>query len=69
MNNKSIKSESEYNEFIIREDQLFDAPKGTEQSEELDRLVLLVNKYEEENFPIDEPDSKEYRKIRMQERV
>lgn len=64
---KLIETEKEYDNAIARIDQLFDAPKGTGEAKELDLLVLLVNKYEQENHPIEEPDPIEYIKIRMEE--
>ncbi|SKB98725.1 helix-turn-helix domain-containing protein [Dyadobacter psychrophilus] len=64
---KIIETEEEYNNAITRIDELFDAKKGSQDAKELDLLVLLVNKYELENFPIDEPDPIEYIKIRMEE--
>lgn len=64
---KLIETEEEYNQIIKRIDKLFDAPKGSKQANELDLLVLIVNKYEEENYPIEEPDPIEYIKIRMEE--
>ncbi|NIJ55798.1 helix-turn-helix domain-containing protein [Dyadobacter arcticus] len=64
---KIIETEEEYNIAIERIDQLFDALKGSKEASELDLLTLLVNKYEEENYPIEEPDPVEYIKIRMEE--
>lgn len=64
---KLIETEEEYNQAIAQIDLLFDAPKGSKEAKELDLLVLVVNKYEEENHPIDEPDPIEYIKIRMEE--
>ena len=64
---KIIETEEEYNNAIARIDELFDAAKGSKEAKELDLLVLLVNQYERENFPIDEPDPIEYIKIRMEE--
>ncbi|MCF2486616.1 type II toxin-antitoxin system HigA family antitoxin [Dyadobacter sp. CY347] len=64
---KIIETEEEYNRAIARIDELFDAKKGSKDAKELDVLVLLVNKYELENFPIDEPDPIEYIKVRMEE--
>jgi HTH-type transcriptional regulator/antitoxin HigA len=64
---KLIDTEEEYNHAVARIDELFDAAKGSKEAKELDFLVLLVNKYELENFPIDEPDPIEYIKIRMEE--
>ena len=64
---KPIKTEEEYNEAITKIDQLFVSPKGSIEAKELNLLVLSVNKYEAENYPIDEPDPIEYIKIRMEE--
>ena len=64
---KPIKTEEEYDYAITRIDQLFDSPKGSIEAKELNLLLLLVNKYEAENYPIDEPDPIEYIKIRMEE--
>lgn len=64
---KPIKTEEEYDYAISRIDQLFNAPKGSIEAKELNLLVLSVNKYEAENYPIDEPDPIEYIKIRMEE--
>lgn len=64
---KLIETEKEYNNAIARIDELFNAPQGSKEAKELDLLVLLVNKYEQENFPIEEPDPIEYIKIRMEE--
>jgi HTH-type transcriptional regulator/antitoxin HigA len=67
MEMKLIETESEYNDAISRIDELFDVKKGTKDAKELDLLVLLVNKYEEDHYHIDEPDPIEYIKIRMEE--
>ncbi|QRR02103.1 helix-turn-helix domain-containing protein [Dyadobacter sandarakinus] len=62
-----IETEQDYNKAIKRIDEVFDARPGSQEAKELEVLSLLVNKYEEENFPIDEPDPIEYIKIRMEE--
>lgn len=64
---KLIETEEEYNEALKRIDALFDAPLGSPEAKEADVLALLINQYEEEHFPIDEPDPEEYRKIREEE--
>lgn len=64
---KLIETEEEYNEAVKRIDALFDAPTGSAEAKEADVLALLINQYEEEHFPIDEPDLEEYRKIRKEE--
>jgi HTH-type transcriptional regulator/antitoxin HigA len=63
----SINTEQEYDHTLVRIDQLFDAPKGSIEAKELNLLILSVNEYEAQNYPIDEPDPIEYIKIRMEE--
>jgi HTH-type transcriptional regulator/antitoxin HigA len=64
---KPIKSESDYNQALERLEQIFDAKKGTEQGDELEILGILIEKYENENFPIEMPDPIEAIKFRMEQ--
>jgi HTH-type transcriptional regulator/antitoxin HigA len=64
---KIIESEAEYDSALARIDELFDAPRGTEEGRELELLVLLVNKYEQEHYPIPPADPIEAIKYRMEE--
>ncbi|OOG73044.1 type II toxin-antitoxin system HigA family antitoxin [Algoriphagus sp. A40] len=64
---KPIKSEFDYQSALKRLDVLFDAPIGTQESDEADILALIINDYESRNFPIDSPDPIEAIKIRMEE--
>lgn len=64
---KLIETEEAYHVAVMRLDALFDAPAGSHESKEADVLALLINQYEEEHYPIEEPSPDEYRKIRMQE--
>jgi len=52
MNIKPIKSENDYQEALQRLDQLFDAKIGTPESDEADILALLIDNYENEQYPI-----------------
>ncbi len=56
MDIKIINTENEYEKVLERIDELMDAIPGTSQSEELELLSFLVEKYEEEHYPIDPPD-------------
>jgi HTH-type transcriptional regulator/antitoxin HigA len=67
METKQIVTEREYNDALQRIDELFDAPSGSQEVRELDELVSAVNQYEEERYPIEEPDPLVYIKIRMEE--
>jgi len=66
---KLIKNEIEYDNALNRIDILMDLnPElGTKDSDELEVLVMLVEKYEERNWAINEPDPVEAIKIRMQQ--
>jgi len=55
MDIKIIKSKRQYQEYLNRMKEIFDAKKGTQESDELDMLALVLEKYEEEKFPIEEP--------------
>ena len=67
MNIRPIKTEEDYQAALSRLEEIFDAPDGTPESDELDILGLLVDEYEKEHYPIDSPDPIEAIKIRMEE--
>ena len=67
MNIKPIKTESDYQNALLRLEVLFDAQAGTSESDEADILGLLIENYERHNYPIDAPDPIEAIKIRMEE--
>lgn len=67
MNIHLIHNEDEYQAALRKIRELWDAPEGTPENEQLEMLTLVVGKYEEENYPIEEPDPIEYIKIRMEE--
>jgi HTH-type transcriptional regulator/antitoxin HigA len=53
---QSIQTEAEYDAAVARVTDLMGSEPGTAEGTELDELVELVVAYEEEHFPIDEPD-------------
>lgn len=67
MNFKIIKTESDYRVALKRFEILFDAPIGTPESDEADILALLIEEFENINYPIEAPDPIEAIKIRMEE--
>lgn len=67
MNIKPIKTDSDYQIALGRLEEIFDAPVGTPESDEVDILGLLIDEYEKINFPIEAPDPIEAIKIRMEE--
>ena len=67
MNIKVIKSEEDYNQALKRFEKIFHAPVDSEEGDEADILAILIEKYEEEHFPIDDPDPLEAIKFRMEQ--
>lgn len=64
---KLIKTEKDYNKALERLEVIFDAKPGTEEYDELEVLSLLIDNYEEENFPIEMPDPIDAIKFRMEQ--
>lgn len=63
-----IKSKKDYKTALLRIEELFDAPKDSPESHELQILVLLIKKYEAEDFEeLPLPDPIEAIKIRMED--
>ena len=67
MNIKPIRNEEDYQNALQRLDEIFDAKSGTEEGDELEILVILVDNYENEHFPIGMPDPIEAIKFRMEQ--
>lgn len=70
MNLQPIRNEHDYDTALERIDELMDlSPEiGTPESDELEILVMLVDKYEETHWKIEEPDPIEAIKVRMAQR-
>lgn len=62
-----IRSEKDYRNALNRLEEIFDAKKGTEQGDELEILSILIDSYENENFPVGMPDPIEAIKFRMEQ--
>ena len=67
MNIKVIKSEKDYQQALKRLEVIFDAPINSPEGDEAEILSLLIEKYEEEHYPIDPPDPIEAIKFRMEQ--
>lgn len=65
---KPIRSEQDYKEALEYIDRFWDVKPNTKESDILEVLVTLVEKYEEEHFKIDEPDPIEAIKFIMEQR-
>ena len=66
---KPIKNERDYDYALIRVDELMELNPdlGTQESDELEVIVMLIEKYEEKEWTISEPDPIEAIKVRMEQ--
>ena len=67
MNITPIHNEKNYQNALERLEEIFDSKKGTEEGDELEILSILIDKYENETFPIGMPDPIEAIKFRMEQ--
>jgi len=64
---RPIKSKKDYQNALTRLEVIFDAKPGTPQGDELEVLGILIDNYEQVNYPIDFPDPIEAIKFRMEQ--
>jgi HTH-type transcriptional regulator/antitoxin HigA len=64
---KPIKTKKDYQAALKRLETIFDAQPGTTEGDELEVLGILIDKYEQEHYPIDFPDPIEAIKFRMEQ--
>ena len=64
---KVIKTEEDYKAALERLEEIFQAPENTPEGDEAELLSVLIEKYEDENFPISAPDPIEAIKFRMEQ--
>ena len=67
MNLKPIKTKKDHQQALDRLDVIFDAKRGTPEGDELEILGILIERYENEQFPTDLPDPSEAIKFRMEQ--
>ncbi|MDW8850236.1 DNA-binding protein [Flavobacterium sp. MMLR14_040] len=67
MDIRPIKTEQDYDLTLERVNTLFDARPNTDEADELDILVTLIEKYEKIHYPIPEPDPIEAIKFMMEQ--
>lgn len=67
MDIKPIKTEKDYNDALERLEVIFDANPGTPEGDEVEILGMLIERYEDEHYPIDLPDPIEAIKFRMEQ--
>ena len=64
---RPIKTKKDYQLALARLENVFEAKKGTPQGDELEILSILIEKYENEHFPVGLPDPIEAIKFRMEQ--
>lgn len=67
MNINVIRTEEDYQQALKRLEEIFDAPVESLEGDEAEILTILIEKYEDENYPIDPPDPIEAIKFRMEQ--
>jgi HTH-type transcriptional regulator / antitoxin HigA len=67
MNIKPIKTRKDYQVAMNRLEGIFDAKPGTPEGDELEVLGILIDKYEQEHYPVGYPDPVEAIKFRMEQ--
>ena len=67
MDIKAIKTERDYNQALERLVKIFHAPIDSKEGDEAEILSILIEKYEDENYPIEAPDPIEAIMFRMEQ--
>ncbi len=67
VNIKPIHTENDYQEAMKNFATLWGAAEGSPESDQLDILATLIDKYEENNFPMDLPDPVDAILFRMEQ--
>lgn len=67
INVKAIKTEEDYTQALSRLEEIFHAPLESPEGDEADVLSILIEKYEDEHYPIEAPDPIEAIKFRMEQ--
>ena len=67
MDIKVIKTEEDYQKALKRLEVIFDAPIDSPEGDEAEILSILIEKYEDEHYPIGPPDPIEAIKFRMEQ--
>lgn len=64
---KLIKTEKDYLQALKKFEKIFDSETGTKEGEEAELLSFLIEKYEDEKYPIEAPDPIEAIIFRMEQ--
>ena len=64
---KPIRTEQDYREALKRLEIIFDAEPNSKEEDEAEIIIILIDNYEKQHYPIGAPDPIEAIKIRMEE--
>ena len=64
---KVLKTEEDYYQALKRLEEIFQAPADSNEGDEAELLSVLIEKYEDEYYPIEAPDPIEAIKFRMEQ--
>ncbi len=67
MNIRVIKTEEDYRKALKRLEEIFHSPADTVEGDEAEVLSILIEKFEDEHYPIEAPDPVEAIKFRMEQ--
>lgn len=67
MDVKAIKTEEDYQQALNRLEMIFHSSVDSKEGDEAEVLTILIEKYEDEHYPIDAPDPIEAIKFRMEQ--
>jgi HTH-type transcriptional regulator / antitoxin HigA len=62
-----IKAEEDYKRALKRLEEIFHTPVDSKEGDEAEILSILIEKYEDEHYPIAAPDPIEAKKFRMEQ--
>ena len=65
---RPIKSEKDYKIALKRMEEIFHAEEGSTAGDEAEILILLIEKYEDEHYSIEDPDPIEAIKFMMEQK-
>ena len=64
---KAIKTEEDYKQALKMLEEIFHSPADTIEGDEAEVLSILIEKFEDENYPVEAPDPIEAIKFRMEQ--
>jgi HTH-type transcriptional regulator/antitoxin HigA len=65
---RAIRNDQDHAAALLRIEQLWQAPEGSDEREELEVLAILVDAYEDSRWPTDAPDAVEVLRYYMDQR-